>query len=66
MTGPPGPPPEVDAFAWTVLAGVVLGAVTLLALLVAGRFTPGAVALVFLVPAVAGCACWLGWALRRR
>ena len=57
-------PPDVDALAWAVVAGVALGVVTLLTLLVAGYFTPTAVALVFLVPAVAGCACWVVWALR--
>ena len=64
-TGTAGPPPDVDAFAWSVVAAVTVGVVTLLALLVAGRFTAVSVALVFLVPAVCGCACWLGWALRR-
>ena len=40
--------------------------VTALALLVAGHFTPLGVVLVVLVPAVVGCACWLGRALWRR
>jgi L-cysteine desulfidase len=65
VTGPAGPP-DVDPLAWAVVAGLALGVVTMLALLVSGRFTPVSVALVFLVPAIAGCVCWLAWALRRR
>ena len=57
---------DADPLAWSVFGGVAIGVVTLLALLVSGRFTPVSVALVFLVPAVVGCACWAGWALRRQ
>ncbi len=57
--------PDVDPLAWSVVAGSALGAVTALTLLVADQFTGRSVLLVFLVPGIAACAAWLGWALRR-
>jgi len=65
-TDPAGLPPDVDPLAWAVVTGLALGGGTVLFLLVSGHFTPGAVALVVLVPAVVGCAGWLGRVLRRR
>jgi hypothetical protein len=59
------PDADVDPLTWAVVGGVTLAVVTALGLLVSGRFTGQGLLLVLLVPAIAGSAAWLGWALRQ-